>query len=108
MRTLVLAAALAAPAAQAALAHDLYDGWERPDQPGVSCCGGADCFATELCTMPNGGEGVLIRGACLPIPYDAVMPFAAPDGGVHACLRASARGTTEPEPPVCVAMPWSS
>ena len=39
----------------------------------------------------HGREGIVVQGACRPIPWDKVLPVSAPDGGVHVCATRSAR-----------------
>ena len=38
-----------------------------------------------LCVLPDREEGLLIEGACRPVPWDKVLGVASPDGGAHAC-----------------------
>ena len=84
LRPALAALVLAAPGA--ALAHDIYQGWMRPDQPDLECCGESDCRRTQLCEVAaTGQEGVMIAGVCMAIPYAKVLSFPSPDGYPHAC-----------------------
>lgn len=91
-----------AVAASPAMAHDIYTGWQRPDDPNVSCCDDRDCHPSAMCLLPTGGEGIVVLGACVPVPYDKVLPFGSPDGRPHVCY------SIEPVAPIvihCVALP---
>ncbi len=72
-----------APAASPARAHDWYTGLR--DSGGKSCCSHQDCRPVGLCVLPDRKEGLLIEGACRPIPRDKLLGVASPDGGAHAC-----------------------
>jgi hypothetical protein len=76
---LLLSLASAAPAR----AHDWYTGLS--DAAGRSCCSDRDCRPVGLCALPDRREGLLIEGACRPVPWDKVLGVASPDGGAHAC-----------------------
>jgi hypothetical protein len=76
----LLLLALAAPAAEA---HGWYFGLH--DAAGRSCCNDQDCRPVGLCVLPDRKEGLLIEGACRPIPWDKVLGVVSPDGGAHAC-----------------------
>jgi hypothetical protein len=72
-------------AAVPAWAHGWYTGLRNRN--GISCCGDKDCHPVELCVLPERKEGLLIEGACRPIPWDKVLNIASPDGGAHACWQ---------------------
>jgi hypothetical protein len=44
-----------------------------------------DCPPVGLCLLPDGKEGLLLEGACRPLPWDKVLGVASPDDGAHAC-----------------------
>jgi hypothetical protein len=64
-------------------AHDWYTGLR--DARGRSCCSDRDCRPVGLCVLPDRKEGLLIEGACRPVPRDKLLGVASPDGGAHAC-----------------------
>ena len=66
-----------------ASAHGWYTGLR--DGKGVSCCDNHDCHPVGVCVLPDRKEGLVIQGACQPIPWDKVLKIASPDGGAHAC-----------------------
>lgn len=74
--------ALLASAAPAA-AHGWYTGLH--DGAGKSCCNDRDCRPVGQCLLPDRKEGLLVEGACGPIPWDKVLGVTSPDGGAHAC-----------------------
>lgn len=76
----------------AALAHDPYTGLRSPT--GVSCCSGGasgDCRPVSMCRAAGGGEGLLLDGVCVPVPYEKVID-APGIQGTHACFRPTAEG----------------
>ena len=60
---LLLTLASAAPAR----AHGWYSG--LTDSAGRSCCNDRDCRPVGMCVLPDRREGLLIEGACRPIPW---------------------------------------
>jgi hypothetical protein len=82
-RHLLVAVGLLTPAQAAAHQFAWYDGLR--DGLGRSCCDNRDCKPVEMCSADGIGEGILINGACTQVPYDKVLPLAAPDGNAHAC-----------------------
>jgi hypothetical protein len=81
--TFVVLVLLASAAATPAEAHDWYTGLR--DGGGKSCCDDRDCRPVGVCVLPDRKEGLLVEGACLPVPRDKVLGVASPDGGAHAC-----------------------
>lgn len=97
-RPLVLAVFLAtSPAA----AHSIYDDWLIPGT-NTDCCHDQDCGPTEFCTLPTGGEGVVLYGGCIAIPYGKVIPNVPPDGRPHICASAY---PSSPPTIYCIALP---
>lgn len=82
---LLLVLVLGASAVSAACAHDWYTPLQNPQ--GQSCCGGTDCYPTELCTAPGERAGIMTREfGCMPIPRARVLATASPDGRNHVCV----------------------
>ena len=84
-QNLVLLFFLLLASAAPASAHGWYNGLR--DGLGRSCCDDRDCRPVGLCVLPDRKQGLLIAGACLPIPWDKVLGVASPDGGAHACWQ---------------------
>ena len=83
---LVLLLASAAPAE----AHDWYSGLRNGD--GTPCCDAQDCRPVGLCVRPDGTKGLVIEGACRPIPRDKVQGVReARPGPVSRARTASCR-----------------
>ena len=64
-------------------AHDWYTHLEAPT--GEKCCDDHDCRPIATCVLPGQREGLMVEGLCHAIPWDKVLPVAAPDGSPHAC-----------------------
>jgi hypothetical protein len=84
----ILAALLAtAPA----MAHDMYQRWQRPDVGGSCCSGDAvtgDCRRVRAYMHDDGQWRAQIgRGEWLIVPGIKVLPFNAPDGNGHLCEK---------------------
>jgi hypothetical protein len=63
---------------------------------GGSCCGNKDCRISAYCATDTVGDGIVVDGVCLPIPYDRLVPAPAgivlgPDE-VHVCAQRRAKG----------------
>ena len=97
--SLVLLLPLLLASAAPASAHGWYTGLR--DGIGRSCCDDRDCRPVGLCVLPDRREGLLIEGACRPIPWDKVLGVASPDGGAHACWYGRGRRLTV----LCVILP---
>src|SRR3954465_14187641 len=55
-------------AAVPAGAHSWYTGLRN--RSGISCCEDQDCRPVGLCVLPDKRQGLVIEGACRPIPRD--------------------------------------
>ena len=86
-------------AAVPAGAHGWYTGLRN--RYGISCCEDRDCRPVGLCVLPDKRQGVVIEGACRPIPRDKVLDLPSPDGGAHACWQ----GFGQPPAIRCVVLP---
>ena len=62
-----------------------YDELKVP-KTGGSCCSGKDCAPAEPCLAVGDKEGLIVAGACYPIPWDRVLNIPSPDGQSHACF----------------------
>ena len=82
-----------------AAAHGWYTGLHN--RYGISCCEDRDCRPVGLCVLPDKRQGVVIEGACRPIPRDKVLDLPSPDGGAHACWQ----GFGQPPAIRCVILP---
>ena len=82
-RILLLVAATLPLGTGPAAAHGWYTGLVSPS--GESCCNDRDCHPVGQCVRPDGKEGLLIEGECLPIPQAKVLGISSPDGRAHAC-----------------------
>jgi|YNPMSStandDraft_1061717.scaffolds.fasta_scaffold00687_10 hypothetical protein len=89
-------------AADNGFAHDWYQGLRSP--VGELCCGVRDCAPVAECVI-GGREGIVRRGACVPIPADRLVPIPSPDGRAHLCTRPH---PTLGERIVCVILPGSA
>lgn len=71
-----------------AWSHDPYSDWVAPDNPGLSCCHGADCRPTRA-FMANDGLWRAWNGRMwLPVPPGRVLPTDyAGDGRSHLCEK---------------------
>jgi hypothetical protein len=75
------------PPADAEIHDKFYSTWERPDQPGVSCCNKQDCAPAEA-RMVNGQWQARHIGQAtwLPIPESKIERRRdSPDGRNHLC-----------------------
>jgi hypothetical protein len=75
------------PPADAAIHDKFYSTWERPDQPGVSCCNKQDCAPAEARMIGGKWHARHVGQAeWLPIP-DAKIERRrdSPDGRNHLC-----------------------
>lgn len=101
---LLATCAVASPAG----AHDWYAGLRSPS--GERCCQGRDCRPVAMCVGWDRREGLLVGDACLPIPWDKVLPLASPDGRPHACWRDPPEGYGRGMTPAlrCVILPGSA
>ncbi len=66
-----------------AKAHSWYT--DLRDSRGRLCCNDRDCQPVGLCVLLDRKEGLMIEGACRPIPWPKVLGVLSPDGGAHAC-----------------------
>jgi hypothetical protein len=74
------------PPADAVLHEKFYSTWDRPDQPGVSCCSKADCYPTEARLI--GGQWHAKRredGKWLTVPSKKVERNREMPVGAHLC-----------------------
>lgn len=83
-------------------AHDWYQGLRNP--VGELCCGVQDCAPVAQCVV-GAREGIVHRGACVPVPADRLVPLPSPDGRAHLCTRPH---PTLGERIVCVILPGSA
>ena len=85
----MLLAMLLGQAPSLALAHAWYG--DLYNRAGVSCCADRDCHPVPMCILPTHREGLLVDGACRPIPHDAILSLPSPDGEAHACWEPSGK-----------------
>lgn len=66
-----------------------YETWKRPDQPSISCCNLADCYATP--SRHKGGHIQALHresGDWIDVPAEKVeLDRDSPDGMSHLCAR---------------------
>lgn len=70
------------------LAHDIYQNWHPPLNPGTSCCNNSDCRPTRAYLGNDGLWRALIDGRWLTVPREVVLPTDyAKDGRSHVCEK---------------------
>lgn len=91
-------------------AHEkFYSNWYKPDEPTVSCCGGSDCYPTEI-QLLNGRIYARRRedGVWLLVPEEKVERNRDnPDGRNHLCAPSPTNSVSYPNPVICFSLGWA-